>query len=58
MLIISAVEYSKNPVNTGEALLIKVTVSEIMAYWSDLNNIKIWSDLSTITWDKVERKIF
>lgn len=57
MIEIKSVEYSKNPVSTGEAFIISVTVDEVFASWADLKS-KTWSEIMSITWDMIKRKIF
>lgn len=57
MIEINKVEYSKNPVSSGETFIISVTVSETFATWADLKT-KTWAAIKAVTWDKVKRKIF
>lgn len=57
MIVIDNVELSKNPVQVGEAILIKVTAREELAKWEDVRSKK-WTDLIVRTWDQVKRKIF
>lgn len=57
MISIEQVEISDNPVNTNQSFLLKVILIEIMATWND-TKVVTWSSLSSISWDKVKRKIF
>ena len=57
MIVFDNIEISKNPVSTGEAFVLKVTVREEMANWTDVK-INLWSKLKNIAWDKVKRKYF
>lgn len=57
MLLIQSVEFSNNPVNTNQAFIIKITISEVMAIWNDLNT-NTWDSLNTKTWTNVEDKYY
>ena len=57
MINISKVEYSKNPVSTGETFVVSVTANEVIATWADVKSA-LWSALKSLTWDKVKRKLF
>jgi hypothetical protein len=51
------VEYSKNPVSTGEAFLLRVSIEEVFATWGDLLT-EDWASLSIHTWEDIRRKVF
>lgn len=55
MLVIQNVEYSKNPVNTSEAFIIKVEVKEITVKWIDFKAAS-WSNLLGMTWQDAKNK--
>lgn len=57
MIIFEKVEISKNPLSTGESFILKVTVREEMADWTNVK-ANVWNKLKNITWDKVKRKYF
>ncbi|KZL93566.1 hypothetical protein [Clostridium magnum] len=57
MLIISNVEYSKNPVKVNEAFLISVTIVEQIALWSDAKGTT-WGTIKNTTWQQVKLKYF
>lgn len=57
MIIIEKVEFSKNPVETQEPFLLKITCREEFAPWGDLLS-ENWGDLQKHTWDGVYRKTF
>lgn len=56
MIIIDNVELSKNPVQVGEALILKITLHEEMAMWSDVKT-KTWTNVLNRTWNQIKRKI-
>lgn len=57
MIVIDNIVLSKNPVQIGETIIIKITLHEEMAQWQDTKT-KTWSNLLTKTWDQVKKKIF
>lgn len=57
MIVIENIELSKNPVQVGETIIIKVTAREVMSNWEDTKTKK-WSDFLGKTWDQIKRKIF
>jgi hypothetical protein len=57
VIVITKVEYSKNPVSTGETFLLYVTLVEVFAIWND-TLAKTWDDMKIRTWDNLRRKIF
>ncbi len=57
MLIISNIEFSKNPVKVNEAFLFSVVVIEEIAVWSDLTS-ETWGTIQANTWEKIKLKYF
>ncbi|QZY56719.1 hypothetical protein [Crassaminicella profunda] len=55
MLMIQNVEFSKNPVNSNEALIIKVDIKEITVTWGELK-AATWNNLLSMTWQDVKYK--
>lgn len=56
MLVINAVEYSKNPVSVNQAFLIKVTVEEVFGTWNDIKT-KTWANVEPANWQDLNLKI-
>jgi hypothetical protein len=52
MLNITNIEFTKNTVATNEALLIKVSIEESFAIWSDLEG-STWNDINNKTWEEL-----
>lgn len=57
MIKVTNVSFNKNPVKTGETVIISVSATEEIAVWQDVKSA-LWSEIRSITWDKVKRKIF